>query len=147
MDDELTTAAFWNVQLQNYRNYEYHELTIGDLKEILEDEWSCEFNGIFIGRDRDCTGQLGIFFRADSAYVAYEDFDHQQWWCSYNLAACDAEDWNELVRLTPDDAEDFTFRKCSIISKQNAWQIVEQYLLTGSKAGLHRSGNDGKPEL
>ena len=145
MNNESNHEEGCNVYVTSYAEYECDELSLEELHEMLQDEWCREFNGIFIGRDVDCVGRLLVFFRADSAYVAYEDFENQEWRCSYELEACEKPDWNELVRLTPDDTQDYAFRKCSIISKDRALQIVERYLASGQLDDLYLSGVTGKP--
>src|SRR5262249_25635361 len=115
--------------------------------ELLEEEWNREFNGVFIGRDVNCLGRLATFFRGDSAYVAYEDFESPEWPCSYDLEACERADWCEMVRLTPEDTQEYSFRKCSIIPKNRAWRIVAHYLASGELVDLYLSDAIGKPVL
>jgi len=145
MSNESGQKKVWNIYVTNYEEYECHELSQEELQEMLQDEWNREFNGIFVGRDVDCTGRLMVFFQADSAYVAYEDFERQEWRCSYDLEACERPDWDELIRLTPDDTQDYAFRKCSIISKDRALGIVECYLASGDLNDLYLSDATGKP--
>src|SRR5262245_52237498 len=116
----------------NYVEEEFHRLSMEDLRELLEAEWEQPFNGLIIGRDVDCVGRLWAFFRGESAYVSYEDFDSIYFRNTFDLAACDRPDWEKMVRLTPDNAQDWSFRKCEIIPKARAWEIVDRYLNTGS---------------
>lgn len=145
MNNEPSHEKVWNIYVTNYGEYECHDLSKDELQGILEDEWNREFNGIFIGRDVDCIGRLMVFFQADSAYVAYEDFERQEWRCSYELDACERPDWDELIRLTPEDTQDYAFRKCSIIPKERALRIVERYLASGELDDLYVSAATGKP--
>ncbi len=116
---------------------------------MLQEEWGREFNGIFIGGDVNCIGRLMVFFQGDLAYVAFEAvFEREQWRCSYEVRmACDGLDWDELVRLTPDDAQEYSIRRCSIIPKDRAWHIVKSYLQSGELEGLYLSSANGKPVL
>jgi hypothetical protein len=147
MDNDAIEAKVWYLSVTNYEEYECHRLSMQELKELIADEWDRRFNGLFIGRDVDCVGRLGVFFYDDMAYVAYEDFEREEWHCSYDLAACDRPDWDELIRLTPDDTHEFSFRRCSIIGKKHAFQIIETYLSSGRVEGLYFSGSDGKPVI
>jgi hypothetical protein len=137
----------WNTYLTNYGESEYHRLSKEDLLDILQEEWGRAFNGIIIGRDIDCVGRLLVFFCHSDAYVAYEDFVNNAWWCSYHLKACAEPGWDELVRLTPDDTEEYSFRRCSIIRKEQALTIVQYYLTSGELRGLYKSDENGKPIL
>jgi hypothetical protein len=145
MNNEFTEDKAWNLSVINYKEYEYHELSIADLQEVLQEEWNRPFNGMFIGQDVDSVGNLGVFFYHDMAYVGYDDFSNEQSWCSYDPEACDRPGWDEMVRLTPDDAHDFAFVRGSLIPKERAQQIVEDYLSSGEITGLYLTGRDGKP--
>lgn len=147
MNTKADEDKVWNLLVTNYEECEYHGLSMEELKEFLQDEWSRDFNGMFIGRDVDCIGRLGIFFYEDKAYVGYEDFEKQQWVCSFDLDACNRPDWDEYVRLTPDNTQEFSFLRCSIIPKSRAMQMVENYLASGRLEGLYLSGTDGKPVI
>lgn len=147
MSIEASQDKVWNISITNYEEYECHELSREELQAMFQDEWNREFNGIFFGRDVDCVGRLMVFFKEDSAYVAYEDFEKQEWRCSYELEACERPDWDELVRLTPDDTQEYAFRRCSIISKDRALQIVERYLISGELQDLYLSDASGKPVM
>ena len=147
MSDHSDQDKVWNIAVTNYGEYEYHELSKAELKEIFQEQWKERVNGILIGRDVECVGRLGVFFSDDMAFLAYEDFDNRQWRYSYDLKACEKADWNELVRLTPDDAEEYSFRRCSIIPKDCALEIVEHYINTEEVDGLYLAAPDGKPVI
>ncbi len=147
MNSQASQEKVWNISVTNYEEYECHQLSKEELQEMFQDEWNREFNGIIIGRDVDCLGRLMVFFKDGNAYVAYEDFETQQWRCSYELEACERPDWDELIRLTPDDTQDYAFRRCSIIPKERALRIVESYLATGELQNLYLSGPTGKPMM
>jgi hypothetical protein len=135
----------WYLALTNYEESEFHYLSINDLRELLEAEWDQHFNGIFIGRDVDCVGRLGVFFLGESAFVAYEDFDTGECQVSFDLTAIDRQDWDRMVRLTPEDTQEYSFRQCNLIPKPRAWEIVDSYVSSGSLDGLFLSSMDGKP--
>lgn len=145
MSNEMIPDKVWNLYVTNYEEYECHELSKEDLREMLQEQWDRNFSGFMIGRDVDCIGRLGVFFYDDNAYVAYEDFEKGEWRCSYDLGACDSPDWDEMVRLTPDDTQDYSFRRCSIIAKTRAMQIVNRYLNSGELVELYLSDSKGKP--
>lgn len=135
----------WYVMFMNYDDGEYHHLSRTALLEILREEWGKQFNGFFVGRDVECVGRLGVFFQGMHAYIGYEEFDSTNWWSSFDLNACETPDCNEMVRLTPDDAEDFSFRRCSLIPKEAAWLILEEYVTSLKVAGLYLEDGNGKP--
>lgn len=145
MSSEEDEGKVWNIYITNCEEFECHGLTKADLHEMLEDEWNREFNGIIIGRDRDCRGRLIVFFKGKSAYVAYDDFDDPRWLCAFDLEACKSEDRDELVRLTPDDTQEYSFRRRSVIPKERALRIVERYLTSGDLQGLYADTKDGLP--
>jgi hypothetical protein len=146
MDSLHTDNKRWSLNVTNYDEYEYDGLLVSELRRLILEECAREFSGMFIGRE-DCAGRLGVFFFWDDAYVAYEDCDKQQWQCSYDLDALKRPGWEEYVRLTPDDTHDYSFRRCSIIPKKRALEIVDRYLSTGELKGLYGSGSDGRPTL
>jgi hypothetical protein len=147
MKEENEHEKVWYLSCTNYKESEFHHLSMEELRELLEAEWQQHFNGLFIGRDVDCSGRLGAFFLGERAFVAYENFDTSEWRYSYDLTACERRDWDDMVRLTPDDTQDYAFRRCQLIPKQRAWEIVERYLSTGSLSGLYLSDKDGKPVI
>jgi hypothetical protein len=124
---------------------EYHHLTKQELLELVQDEWTREFNGFFIGRDIDCVGRLCVFFHRDRAFAGYEDFDNKLFLASCDAEACNGRNWDELVRLTPDDAEEYSFRRCSIISKKQAWTILQEYVNSRRLIELYLENKEGKP--
>ena len=135
----------WNIFLTNYDEGEYHRLSKEELLGILQDEWEKDFNGIFIGRDVDCVGRLGIFFKGVEAFVGYEDFENNLFWASYDAKAREAADWDQMVRLSPDDSQEWSFQRCSIIPKRAAWDILEHHLATLEVLGLYLLDSDVKP--
>lgn len=143
-DDE---AKVWNVTFMNYGEHEYLDFSLNELQVILREEWQREFNGLIIGPDIECRGQLFAFFWGERAYIAYEDFGTKEWKCSYDMQACERPDWNDLIWLAPDDAQDRPFRKCSIISKGHAWQIIQTFLASGELQDMYVSGATGKPAI
>jgi hypothetical protein len=120
----------WNIHLV-HEDAEYHHLSRDDLLAILEDEWEKEFNALLIGRDVDCLGRLGAFFLGDAASVYYEEFDTGRWLSSYGPNGGD-----ELVRLSPENAEDYCFLRCQLIDKAGAWYIVQSYVASLQVVGL-----------
>jgi hypothetical protein len=129
----------------NYGEREHHDLSLSGLQELLLQEWKREFNGLIIDRDEEGVGRLYAFFSGELAYVAYEDLDNEQWRCSYDLDECKRTGWDELVRLTPDDTQDYAFRKCSLISKDRAMRIVNDYVASGNVVNLYLMGPTGQP--
>lgn len=143
---EDSVENVWNLSVTNYEEYEYHELSREELQEILREEWNRSFNGLFVGRDVDCVGRIGAFFYQDQAYVAYEDFEKQALCCSYDPTVRERSDWDSYVRLTPGNTHDFSFRRCSIITKASAMQIIENYLQSNKLDKLYFLDSDGRPE-
>src|SRR5262249_52931666 len=109
-----------------HEDAEYHHLARVDLFDLLREAWAKEFNALFIGRDVDCLGRLGAFFRDESAYVAYEEFDTGRWLSSHNPSGAEGNG-EEDVRLSPDNAEDYSFLRRLLITKTEAWAIVQEY--------------------
>lgn len=144
MQDNQNQDKPWYLILV-FENWEMHELSGEDLLELLREEWAKDFNGLFIGRDIDGVNRLGVFFSDNRAFVGLENFVSDAFSCSYNPAARSAADWDEMVRLSPRDREDFSYRRCEIISKEQAWEMLEEYLLSGRVRGLYLLGADGRP--
>jgi hypothetical protein len=124
----------WNVLLL-HEGAECHHLSKDELLGILEDEWAREFNALFIGRDVDCVGRLGTFFFGDTAYVCYEDFEMERWLCSRGPKDAVAGG-DTLVRLSPENAEEYSFPRQSLITKAEAWVILRDYVASLQLTGL-----------
>jgi hypothetical protein len=92
-------------------------------------------------------GASECFFNHDQAYVCYEDFDTGQWRCSGGFMECDGPSSDEYVRLTPDDTQEYSFIRSSIIPKARALKIVERYLASGELDGLYPLDSMGKPAV
>jgi hypothetical protein len=135
----------WNLFVTNYGEGEYHSLSKEDFLDLLDEEWARDFNGIFIGRDVDCIGRLGVFFYHSSAYVGYESFVSNDWWSSFDPSVCYEPNQREMVRLSPDDTQDWSFPRCSIIPKDQAWVIVEEYVNTKLLVNVRKEGGSDAP--
>lgn len=147
MTNEICQNGEWNLSLSNYDEYEYHDLSRNDLLSILNDEWHQSFNGIIIGRDINCAGRLHVHFLDDTAYVAYEDFVNGEWKQTFDLKVCEEHAWDYLIRLSPDDAHEYSFPRCSLVPKQVARAIVDRYVDTGELDGLYLADVNGKPVI
>ncbi len=136
----------WNLALLNDGG-EYHHLSKDELLELVGEEWYRDYNAMFIGRDVDCVGRLGVFFMAQSAFVGYEDFERQLFWSAYVPSAREKANWSEMIRLSPPDTNDWSFRRSEIVSKEHAWAIVDYYLASSQTIDMWLLDADGKPTL
>jgi hypothetical protein len=124
----------WNVLLL-HENAEYHHLSKDILLSILQDEWGKEFNALFIGRDVDCVGRLGAVFLGDAAFVSYEEFATGRW--LFSRGPDDPRSGGDrLVRLSPENAEDYSFPRRSLITKPEAWAAIRTYVASFQLTGL-----------
>lgn len=141
---EERTENVWHLTFV-FDNLEYHHLSREEILKLLQQEWEKEFNGLIIGQDVNRIGRLIVLFYHEAGFVNYEDFENHLQWVSFDINQFNAPDWDRLVRISPTNVDDFTFRKCSIISKEGAWSILTDYLNTGKISGLYLPGDDGKP--
>lgn len=147
MNTDSRRGKVWNIFITNYKERVYHGLSVEEIEGIVQEEWEREFNGIDVGSDVGCLGHLMVFFQGDNAYVAYEDIGTREWRCSYDLEACDRPDWEQMVRLTPSDTHDYSFRRCSLVSKECARQIVKRFIQSGDLKDLYLTDANGKPVI
>jgi len=125
----------WYIALTRDGGGEYHHLSKDALVEQLTEEWNREYNGIFVGRDIDCEGRLLIFFRGQDAQVFYEDFVNGRWLSSYNPTVSNESDRAELVRLSPENTEESSFPRYSIISKARLSRLFDSIWILARSMG------------
>jgi len=118
-----------------HENVEYHHLLKDDLFEILKGEWAKEFNALLIGRDVDYAGRLNAFFLKEFAWIGYDQFDTGKCFSSRSSNSTETS-IDTFVRLSPENVEDYSFPQNSIISKQQAWSIVREYIASLWLVGL-----------
>lgn len=141
-----TDSTNWSLVVENYQSYDYGtELTLPQLEMLLSAELNKEFNSLTItDKDGNC---ISIFYKANDATVLFRDRRTGHCWSSYNIQRVHDPKASAFVRLTPNDAEDFSFEAYRVIPKQEAIQVLKHFIAHGGPIGLYLVGEDGKPQL
>jgi hypothetical protein len=133
-----------HVSVYGYELQDYGCVDGEELRRIISRERQRPFNSIIIShQDQD---ELTVMYNGEKAVVLYHDIINKRWYYSYNLAFAHIPDRGEMIRLSPDDAEDFSFCICNLISKTEAFQIVFDYCDRGYSDQLYTLTRDLLPQ-
>ncbi|HXG10418.1 MAG TPA: hypothetical protein VNK04_11690 [Gemmataceae bacterium] len=147
MDKEIDRSRKWTFFVHNCESRHYGtDLTLAELEALIPEEWNRDFNNLYLA-NWDRKNDLSITFQGNNAVVLYSDYKTGHHWSSCDLRRVHDPKAAEVIRLSPEDSEDFSFEGYRVIPKQEAFRILKHYMSYGQPIGLYLVGEDGKPQL